>query len=150
MPLFGLPPATYRESELNRLLGPTHNLVVVQQRIGRGVIVLRGLDTTGDQISVTRVADACIREVKAISENFIGELNSADARTALRQQIVATFTRMERAGALVPSTDGTDPAFLVDVYSTQLDFAQGIVRIDIAVRPVRAIDYIYATIRVKN
>lgn len=150
VPLFGVPPASYRESELNRLLGPTHNLVVVQQRTGRGVIVLRGLDTTGDQISVTRVADACIREVKAISENFIGQLNTADARTALRQQIVATFTRMERAGALVPSTDGSDPAFLVDVYSTQLDFAQGIVRIDIAVRPVRAIDYVYATIRVKN
>ncbi|MET0662501.1 MAG: phage tail sheath C-terminal domain-containing protein [Ilumatobacteraceae bacterium] len=150
VPLFGVPPAVYSESELNRLLGPTHNLVVVQQRTGRGVVVLRGLDTSGDQISVTRVADAAIREVKAISENFIGELNSADARTALRQQIIATFTRMERAGALVPSTDGSDPAFLVDVYSTQLDFAQGIVRIDIAVRPVRAIDFIYATIRVKN
>lgn len=150
VPLFGVPPAAYRESELNRLLGPTHNVLVVQQRAGRGVIALRGIDTTGDQISVTRVADACIREVKAISENFIGQLNSADARTALRLQIVATFTRMERAGALVPSTGGSDPAFLVDVYSTQLDFAQGIVRIDIAVRPVRAIDFIYATIRVKN
>lgn len=150
VPLFGVPAATYSESELNRLLGPTHNLVVVQQRTGRGVIVLRGLDTSGDQISVTRVADAAIREVKAISENFIGQLNTADARTALRQQIIATFTRMEREGALVPSTDGADPAFLVDVYSTQLDFAQGIVRIDIAVRPVRAIDFIYATIRVKN
>ncbi len=150
IPLFGVPPANYRESELNRLLGPTHNALVVQQRTGRGVIALRGLDTTGDQISVTRVADAAIREVKAISENFIGQLNTADARTALRQQIVATFTRMERAGALVPSTDGTDPAFLVDVYSTQLDFAQGVVRIDIAVRPVRAIDFIYATVRVKN
>lgn len=149
-PLFGIGPASYRESELNRLLGPTHNVVVVQQRTGRGVVVLRGLDTTGDQISVTRVADACIREVKAISENFIGELNTVEARTALRQQIIATFTRMERAGALVPSTDGADPAFLVDVYSTQLDFAQGSVRIDIAVRPVRAIDYVYATIRVKN
>jgi tail sheath protein len=150
VPLFGIPPASYRESQLNRLLGPTHNLVVVQQRVNRGVIVLRGLDTTGDQISVTRVADACIREVKAISENFIGELNTVDARNALRQQIIATFTRMERAGALVPSTDGTDPAFLVDVYSTQLDFAQGSVRVDIAVRPVRAIDFVYATIRVKN
>ena len=56
------------------------------------------------------------------------------------KQIVATFTRMEREGSLVPSTDGTDPAFTVDVYSTQLDFAQGIVRIDIAIRPVRSID----------
>ena len=150
VPLFGIAPASYTGSELNRLLGPTHNVLVVQQRTGRGVIVLRGLDTSGDQISVTRVADAAIREVKAISENFIGRLNSADARIALREQIVATFTRMDRTGTLVPSTDGSDPAFLLDVYSTQLDFAQGIVRIDIAVRPVRAIDYIYATIRVKN
>ena len=150
VPLFGIQPAEYTGSQLNRLLGPTHNVLVVQQRRGRGVIVLRGLDTSGDQISVTRVADSAIREVKAISENFIGQLNTDNARIALRQQIVATFTRMERAGALVPSTDGEDPAFLVDVYSTQQDFAQGIVRIDVAVRPVRAIDYIYATIRVKN
>jgi hypothetical protein len=150
VPLFGITPARFRESELNRLLGSTTNLLVVQERVGRGVVVLRGLDTSGDQISVTRVADIAIRETKAISENFIGQLNSAEARLALKQQIVATFTRMEREGSLVPSTDGKDPAFTVDVYSTQLDFAQGIVRIDIAIRPVRSIDYIYATIRVKN
>ncbi|WP_437569804.1 phage tail sheath C-terminal domain-containing protein [Sorangium sp. So ce542] len=150
VPLHGFEPAKFRASELDRLLGPAFNLLVVQDRPGRGVVVLRGLDATGDQISVTRVADAAIRETKAISENFIGRLNTEDARVALKQQIVATFTRMERDGALVPSTDGKDPAFVVDVYSTQLDFAQGIVRIDIAVRPVRAIDYIYATIRVKN
>lgn len=148
--LLGIPPSKYRESELNKLLGPSTNLLVVQQRAGRGVIVLKGIDTTGDQISVTRVADRCIRETKAIGENFIGRLNSADAREALKQQLIATFTRMERAGALVPSTDGSDPAFTVDVYSTQQDFAQGIVRVDIAVRPVRSIDYVYATIRVKN
>jgi phage tail sheath protein FI len=99
---------------------------------------------------VTRVADACIRETKAIAENFVGSLNTDAARVALKQQLIATFTRLERAGALVPSTDGSDPAFVVDVYSTQQDFAQGIVRVDIAVRPVRAIDYVYATIRVKN
>lgn len=150
VPLFGIAPASFRDGELNKLLGPTTNLLVVQDRAGHGVVVLRGLDTSGDQISVTRVADECIRETKAISENFIGELNTEQARTALKQQIVATFTRMVRDGALVPSTDGKDPPFIVDVYSTQLDFAQGIVRIDIAVRPVRAIDYIYATVRVKN
>ncbi len=150
VPLFGLPPASYRESELNRLLGPAINLCVVQDRAGHGVVVLKGIDTTGDQISVTRVADEAIRETKAISETFIGLLNSESSRTALKQQIIATFTRMERAGALVKSTDGTDPAFVVDVYSTQQDFGQGIVRVEIAVRPVRAIDYVYATIRVKN
>ena len=150
VPLFDINPATYSESQLNRLLGPAFNLLVVQQRAGHGVIVLKGIDTTGDQISVTRVADDAIRETKAIAENFIGQLNTDDARVALKQQIVSTFIRMERDGAIVPSTDGKDPSFVVDVYSTQQDFAQGIVRIDIAVRPVRSIDYIYATIRVKN
>jgi hypothetical protein len=150
VPLPGRTPAAYRESELNRLLGPSLNVLVVQARAERGVVVLRGIDTTGDQIAVTRVADQAIRETKAIAEGFIGELNSEEARIALRQQLIATFTRLERAGALVPSTDGKDPPFVVDVYSTQLDFAQGIVRIDIAVRPTRAIDYVYATIRVKN
>jgi Phage tail sheath protein subtilisin-like domain/Phage tail sheath C-terminal domain len=150
VPLFEVTPARYRQGELNRLLSSAMNVLVVQDRPGRGVIVLKGIDTTGDQVSVTRVADVAIRETKAICENFIGVLNSEEARTALKQQIVATFTRMEREGALVPSTDGSDPAFLVDVYSTQQDFAQGIVRVDIAVRPVRAIDYVYATIRVKN
>src|SRR5262249_12337534 len=150
VPLFGISPARYSDSNLNRLLGSAINLCVVQYREGHGVVVLRGIDTSGDQISVTRVADECIREVEAISMNFIGELNTEDARIALKEQIVATLTRLERAGALVKSTDGTSPAFLVDVYSTQMDFAQGIVRVDVAVRPVRAIDYIYATIRVRN
>ena len=49
----------------------------------------------------------------------------------------------------MPSTDGSDPAFKVDVYSSQADFAKGIVRVDMAVRPVRAIDYIYATVLVQ-
>ena len=56
---------------------------------------------------------------------------------------------VEADGAIVPSTDGSDPAFKVNVYSSQDDFAKGIVRIDLAVRPVRAIDYIYATILVQ-
>jgi hypothetical protein len=97
-----------------------------------------------------RVADRCTREVKKIADRFIGELNNAEQRTALRQMIVERFTAMEREGALVPSTDGKDPAFLVDVFASQTDAAGGIVRVDIAVRPVRAIDYVYATIRVKN
>src|SRR5262249_52990147 len=115
LPLQGLAPATYRESELDKLLSPTVNLLVVQERRGRGVVVLKGIDTTGDQISVTRVADQAIRETKAIAEGYIGQLNTDAARVALKQQIVATFTRMERENALVPSTDGSDPAFIVDV-----------------------------------
>jgi hypothetical protein len=98
---------------------------------------------------VTRVADRAVRRVKAIADQFIGILNSEDNRNALRQRIVEFFTQLERDGAIVPSTDGKDPAFLVNVHSSQADFAQGIVRVDIAIRPVRAIDFIFATILVK-
>jgi hypothetical protein len=139
----------YRESELNELLGPDGNVSVVASRRGRGVILVRGLTTDGSQISVIRVADRAVREVKAISDRFIGELNNADTRNALQQMIFARFAQLERDGAIVPSVDGSSPAFQVEVYASQVDAAGGIVRIDIAVRPVREIAFVYATITVQ-
>ena len=139
----------YSNGELEKLVGPNGNVCVITQKKGRGTICVKGIATDGSQISVTRVADRCIREVNAIANRFIGELNNAEQRNALKQMIVATFTQMERDGALVPSVDGSSPAFQVDVYASQTDVGQGNVRVDIAVRPVRAIDYVYATIRVR-
>ncbi len=125
------------------------NVVPIVAQRGRGVIVLRGLTTDGDQISVRRVADHAVRGVKTIGELFIGRLNNEEGRGALKQKLVEFLVQMQKEGAIVPSTDGTDPAFKVNVYSSQQDFAQGIVRVDLAVRPVRAIDYIYATVLVQ-
>ncbi len=144
----GVPPGRYSDAQLTQLI--LGNVLVINEKAGRGIIVIKGLLTSGRQINVQRTANKAVREVKAISDNYIGLLNNEGTRNALRQQIIALFLQMERDGALVPSTDLTDPAFKVDVYSTQADFATGIVRIDIAVRPVRAIDYVYATILVKN
>lgn len=124
-------------------------VIPIAQERGRGIIVVRGVTTDGDQLSVRRVADRAVRGVKMIGDLFIGRLNNADGRAALKQKLCEMLLQMEREGALVPSTDGKDPAFKCDVYSTQSDFEKGIVRVEIAVRPVRAIDYIYATIRVQ-
>lgn len=115
----------------------------------RGVIILRGITTDGDQINVRRIADRAVRTLKMIGDRFIGRLNTADGRDALKQKLIEALLQMVRDGALVPSTDGTDPPFKVDVYSSQQDFALGVVRVDMAVRPVRAIDYIYATVLVQ-
>jgi hypothetical protein len=142
------PAGRYSDSQLEQLI--TGNVLVVNEKRGLGTIVVKGLLTSGRQVNVQRTANKAVREVKAISDKYIGLLNNAGARNALRQQIIAMFLQMQRDGALVPSVDGKDPAFAVDVYSTQADFANGIVRIDIAIRPVRAIDYVYATILVKN
>jgi len=150
VPLLRTPPGHFRESELRRLVDPvTGNVLVVQQHPTRGVIVVKGVATNGWQINVTRTADQAVREIKRIAEGFIGELNDQANRTALGQQVTAFLLRLERDGAIVPSPDGKDPAFESRVYATPLDFAQGIVRIDLAMRPVRAVDYVYATLRVK-
>ena len=142
------PPGQYSDAALGRLING--HICVVNERRRLGIIVVKGLLTSGRQINVQRTANKAVREVKAISDRFIGLLNNEGARNALRQLIFAMLLQMERDGALVPSVDGSDPAFKVAVYSTQSDFASGIVRVDIAVRPVRAVDFIYATILVQN
>src|SRR5262249_2528484 len=99
----------------------TAHVVPVVLRQGKGIIVLRGLTTDGDQISVRRVADRAVRTMKMIGELFIGLLNNADGRSALKQKLTEALVQMQKEGAIVPSTDGTDPAFKVDVYSSQAD-----------------------------
>jgi hypothetical protein len=137
----------YTPSQLMELLKA--GILPLEARRGRGIIVEKGITTSKEQIGVMRIADHAVRAAKNVAENFIGTLNTAGGRTALREKLTETYIGMVREESIVPSTDGKEPAFLVDVYSSQLDFAQGIVRVDIAVRPVRAMDYIYATINVQ-
>lgn len=125
-------------------------VATVAMEPSKGLVVLRGLTTDGDQINVRRVADHAVRGVKMLGDLFIGSLNTSDGRSALRQKLAEFLREMEKENAIVPSTDGSDPAFKVDVYSSQDDFVKGIVRVDIAVRPVRAMDYIYATIQIQT
>ena len=126
------------------------NVVAINERRRLGIIVIKGVLTSGRQINVQRTANKAVREVKAIADRYIGLLNNDGNRNSLLQQVTAMLLQMELDGALVPSTDGLDPAFKVDVRSSQNDFASGIVRVDIAIRPVRSIDYVYATILVRN
>jgi hypothetical protein len=143
-----VPAGRYSDAQLTQLI--SGNVLVVNSRRHVGNIVVKGILTNGRQVNVQRTANKAVRDVKAICDQYIGLLNNEGTRNALKQQVFARLLQMERDGALVPSTDGKDPAFKVEVYSTQADFAIGIVRVDIAVRPVRAIDYIYARILVKN
>lgn len=137
----------YMPSELIELI--KNGILALEMRRGRGIIVEKGISTSKEQVSVTRIADRAVRGVKNVAENFIGTLNSPGGRMALREKITEFLLSMAKEEALVPSVDGKKPPFVVDVYSSEMDFAQGIVRVDIAVRPVRAIDYVYATITVE-
>ncbi|WP_261565091.1 hypothetical protein [Frankia gtarii] len=148
VPALGFDPPVVTDARLEQLI--RGNVVAIAKRRGLGVIVAKGLATSGRQINVQRTADKAVRDVKAIAQVYIGLLNTDGSRNALLQQVSALLGQMARDGALVASTDGTSPPFTVAVHSTQADFANGIVRVDIAIRPVRAIDYINATILVRN
>ena len=137
----------YSPSQLRQMLNV--GILPLRAQRGRGIIVVKGITTSKEQISVIRTTDHAVRLVKSIGDQFIGTLNNASGRGALKEKLTSVLIRMEMEGAIVPSTDGEEPSFIVDVYSTQLDFAQGIVRVDLAVRPVRAIDYVYATVTVQ-
>jgi hypothetical protein len=142
--------------ELSQKYAPSHlksllksNILVLEAKKGKGIIVEKGITTSGEQISVQRVADKAVRGTKMIGDLFIGTLNNVNGRNALREKCVEFFLQMEKDGAIVPSADGSDPSYKVDVYATDDDISKGIVRLDIAVRPVRAIDYVYGTILVR-
>jgi hypothetical protein len=137
----------YTPSQLRQLI-KAGSLALTAQR-GRGIIVVKGITTSSEQISVLRTVDHAVRSVKSTGDLFIGTLNSPSGRSALKEKLTELLIRMEREGSIVPSADGEEPPFVLDVYSSNLDFAQGIVRVDLAVRPVRAIDYICATIVVQ-
>jgi hypothetical protein len=137
----------YTPSEQMKLL--TSGILPIDTVKGRGIIVVKGITTKLGQISVMRIGDRAIRGVKNITENFIGLLNNDRKRMALKEKITEFLIGMEKDGAIVASVDNKDPSFLVEVYSSQSDFAQGIVRVDVAVRPVRAMDYIFAKITVQ-
>ena len=137
----------YAPSQLKTLL--KSNILTLETKKGRGIIIEKGITTSGEQISVQRVADKAVRGAKMIGDLFIGTLNTVNGRNALREKCVEFFLQMEKNGAIVPSADGSDPSYKVDVYATDDDISKGIVRLDIAVRPVRAIDYVYGTILVR-
>jgi len=137
----------YSPSNLKELLKA--NILAIEAKKGKGIIIEKGIATSGEQISVTRVADRAVRGTKLIGDQFIGTLNSITGRNALREKCIEFFLQMEKDGAIVPNADGSEPSHKVDVYATDDDISKGIVRLDIAVRPVRAIDYIYGTILVR-
>jgi len=62
-------------------------ILPVRPQRGKGIIVVKGISTSKEQISVTRIADHAVRGVKNVSDNFIGTLNSPSGRLALKEKL---------------------------------------------------------------
>jgi sulfur carrier protein ThiS len=138
----------YSDAQLTRLVAS--NVAVIMKKRGRGTICVNGSTSGGRAINVERIVNKAARDAKATTDQFVGLLNSAGTRVALQGQISGVLRQMERDGAILPSTDGQDPAFKVDVYSSQADFGNRIIRADIVLRPAQEARYIYITFVVQN
>lgn len=131
------------------------DILPVSKLSGRGWVVCKGITSkkgSHEEISVRRIVHYAVRGTKLICDSFIGQLNTADGRSALRQKLIEFFTRMQRDNAIVPmenpETKKLDPAFMVEVTSTPSDFSLGIVRVALQIRPVRAMNYIDVVLNV--
>lgn len=135
----------FADTDLEKLLQA--GVMPVDRVPRRGIAMVRGITADNDQINVRRIADRAVRHVQNIAQDFIGRLNTRDQRLALKQLLISAMQKMTQRGALVPMRES--PPFQVDVESSPSDFSQGVVRVHVAVRPVRAIDYVSATIMVQ-
>src|SRR5712692_6639775 len=79
------PQRRYYPSEIMELLKA--GVLPIDLHKERGIIAVKGITTTKEQISVTRIADRAVRGVKNVSDNFIGTLNSPGGRLALKEKI---------------------------------------------------------------
>ncbi|HEX5977074.1 MAG TPA: phage tail sheath subtilisin-like domain-containing protein, partial [Nitrososphaeraceae archaeon] len=84
----------YTPSEQMKLL--TNGVLPIDSVRGRGIIIVKGITTSKEQISVMRIADRSVRGVKNVSDLFIGTLNNERGRLALKERITEFLIGMER------------------------------------------------------
>ena len=67
----------------------------------------------------------------------------------MKGKVTEFLMGMELEGSIVPSSDGVEPSYLIGDVISESVFGQGVVIVELDDRPVRAMDYIYATIKVE-
>lgn len=141
-------PEYFTSEQLNALLAK--GALPVGYIPKRGWCIVKGITSDKGEISVKRITNAVVRNVKNICDMYIGELNTSDNRLALKQKIVEYLTRLANDKVLVEMEDTINnivkPPFVVAVIL--LDFGTGLIKVALQIRPVRAINYIDISINV--
>ena len=75
-------PGAYTDPQLEQLINA--NVLAINKKRGLGIIVIKGLLTSGRQINVQRTANKAVRDVKAICDKYVGLLNTEGSLTALK------------------------------------------------------------------
>jgi hypothetical protein len=102
----------YTPSELMELLKA--GVLPLEDRRGKGIIVEKGIQQARNRSASMRIADHAVRANRNAAENFIGTLNTAGGRMALKQKITEFFLQMEKENAIVRAPTASR-CVLVDV-----------------------------------
>lgn len=127
----------YSYGETVQLL--TNRLLVLEER--QGVRVVRGLTTNNGafrQITTRRITDFAKAGIRAASDPFIGRLNNARVRAALRGAIDGFLTTMVQNESLIE--------YELEVTATRQDEIAGRCLVNALLRPTFSIDFIAVTL----
>lgn len=136
-----------RVGGLSRAFGAPEIAQLVTARVltlesHNGPRVVRGVTTSTNtawtQITTRRIVDYAKYGIRSAAEPYIGLLNNARVRGAMRTTINGFLTGMVNAEMLT--------AYELDVTATRAEELQGIARVTIILQPVFSIDYIQVTL----
>lgn len=127
---------TYDTAVVKALLGS--RALVVKRKLGYQVV--RGITTDAGafrQISVRRIVDFAKAGVRIGSDPYIGKLNNARVRGALRATLDGFLSQMV--------VDEMLTAYQLDVDATRAEEINGIARVTMVLQPTFSIDFIRVT-----
>lgn len=127
----------FTRAELKQLVQA--QVLVLEQR--RGIRITRGLSTSSNtawlQITTRRIVDFAKFGVRSAAEPFIGRLNNARVRGAMRTAVNAFLADMVTDEMLV--------SYELEVSASRDDERRGIARVTMVLRPTFSIEFIKVT-----
>jgi hypothetical protein len=134
------PDVRYSSALTQRLLGK--RVLLVRQKFGAQV--LKGITTSPkpfDQISIRRTVDYAKAGVRAGSDPYIGRLNNARVRAALKATLDGFLSQMVLDEMLI--------SYELEVTATRAQEIRGIASVVMTLRPTFSIDFIRVTMNLE-
>jgi hypothetical protein len=128
---------TYTNAELTQLV--QNRVLALQNKLGFKVLkgITTSTNTAWHQITTRRIVDYAKFGVRSAADPYIGLLNNARVRGAMRATINSFLAEMVEDEMLI--------SYDLDVSATREEERQGIARVTIVLRPVFSIDFIKVT-----
>jgi uncharacterized protein YdbL (DUF1318 family) len=127
----------YTNADLSQLV--QSRVLALQDRLGFKVVkgITTSTNTAWHQITTRRIVDYAKFGVRSAADPFIGLLNNARVRGALKTSINGFLVQMLNDEMLT--------GFLLDVSATREEEIQGIARVTVSLQPTFSIDFIVVT-----